>query len=59
MHAHRKLTTVRRWLRQGQFPERKPPYRRLPKVNEFADYLHQRWNEAKLKQPVSAEASLR
>jgi transposase len=37
--------TVRRWLRRGQFPERKPPHRRPPKVNEFGDYLRQRWNE--------------
>ena len=37
--------TVRRWLGRGQFPERKPPHRRPPKVNEFADYLQQRWNE--------------
>ncbi len=37
--------TVRRWLRPGQFPERKPPHRRPPKVSEFADYLQQRWNE--------------
>lgn len=37
--------TVRRWLRRGQFPERKPPHRRPPKVSEFADYLQQRWNE--------------
>jgi transposase len=37
--------TIRRWLRRGQFPERKPPHRRPPKVNEFADYLPQRWNE--------------
>jgi transposase len=37
--------TVRRWLRRGQFPERKPPYRRPPKVNEFAGYLQQRWDE--------------
>ena len=37
--------TVRRWLRRGQFPERKPPLRRPPKVKEFADYLLQRWNE--------------
>jgi transposase len=37
--------TIRRWLRRGQFPERKPPHRRPPKVNEFADYLQQRWNE--------------
>jgi transposase len=37
--------TIRRWLRRGQFPERKPPHRRPPKVNEFADYLRQRWDE--------------
>jgi transposase len=37
--------TIRRWLRRGQFPERKAPHRRPPKVNEFADYLQQRWNE--------------
>jgi len=37
--------TVRRWLRRGEFPERKPPHRRPPKVNEFASYLQQRWNE--------------
>jgi transposase len=37
--------TIRRWLRRGEFPERKPPHRRPPKVNEFADYLQQRWNE--------------
>ena len=37
--------TIRRWLRRGQFPERKPPHRRPAKVNEFADYLQQRWNE--------------
>jgi transposase len=37
--------TVRRWLRRGQFPERKPPHRRPPKVSQFADYLHQRWKE--------------
>jgi len=38
--------TVRRWLRRGEFPERKPPHRPPPKVNQFADYLQQRWNEA-------------
>jgi transposase len=43
LHIERK--TVRRWLRRGQFPERKPPLRRPPKVTEFADYLQQRWNE--------------
>jgi transposase len=37
--------TIRRWLRRGEFPERKPPHRRRPKVNEFGDYLQQRWNE--------------
>jgi transposase len=37
--------TIRRWLRRGGFPERTPPHRRPPKVNEFADYLQQRWNE--------------
>lgn len=37
--------TIRRWLRRGEFPERKRPHRRPPKVNEFGDYLQQRWNE--------------
>lgn len=37
--------TIRRWLRSGQFPERKPPHRPPPKVNEFGAYLQQRWNE--------------
>jgi transposase len=37
--------TVRRWLRRGQFPERKPPHRRPSKVSQFADYLQQRWTE--------------
>ena len=37
--------TIRRWLRRGQFPERKPPHRPPPKVTEFADYLQQRWTE--------------
>jgi transposase len=37
--------TVRRWLRRGQFPERKPPHRPPPKVNKFAEYMQQRWNE--------------
>ena len=32
--------TVRRWLRSGQFPERKPA-----RVTEFADYLQCRWND--------------
>jgi transposase len=37
--------TIRRWLRRGQFPERKPPHRPPPKVSEFGDYLQQRWAE--------------
>jgi len=37
--------TVRRWLRRGEFPECKPPHRRPPKVNAFAEYLQQRWHE--------------
>jgi transposase len=37
--------TVRRWLRRGEFPERKPPHRPPPKVSQFAEYLQQRWNE--------------
>lgn len=37
--------TVRRWLRRGEFPERKPPHRRPAKVNAFAGYLEQRWKE--------------
>jgi transposase len=37
--------TIRRWLRRGQFPERKPPHRPPLKVNEFDAYLQQRWNE--------------
>lgn len=37
--------TIRRWLRNGQFPERKPPHRRPAKVNQFGEYLQQRWNE--------------
>jgi transposase len=37
--------TIRRWLRGGEFPERKPPSGRRQKVADFADYLHQRWNE--------------
>jgi transposase len=35
--------TVRRWLRAGQFPERKPPQRRPAKVREFAEHLQRRW----------------
>jgi transposase len=37
--------TIRRWLRRGHFPERKPAHRPPPKVNEFAEYLQQRWGE--------------
>ncbi len=37
--------TVRRWLRRGEFPERKAPHRRPAKVNAFAKYLEMRWNE--------------
>jgi transposase len=37
--------TVRRWLRRGQFPERKAPHRPAPQVHEFAGYLQQRWKE--------------
>ena len=36
--------TIRRWLRAGEFPERKPPVRKPPKVQEFAEYLYRRWN---------------
>jgi transposase len=37
--------TIQRWLRCDQFPERKPPHLRPPKVNEFAEYLQKRWND--------------
>jgi len=37
--------TIRRWLRSGQFPEREPPHLRQPKVNQFAEYLQQQWDE--------------
>jgi Transposase/zinc-finger of transposase IS204/IS1001/IS1096/IS1165/Homeodomain-like domain len=37
--------TIRRWLRRGQFPERKRPSGRRQKVAEFSDYLHHRWKE--------------
>jgi transposase len=37
--------TIRRWLRAGEFPERKPPSGRRQKVAAFGDYLQQRWNE--------------
>ncbi len=35
--------TVRRWLRAGEFPERKVAVRKPSKVHEFADYLQRRW----------------
>jgi transposase len=37
--------TVRRWLRNGHFPERKRPVRKPSKVHDFADYLQRRWAE--------------
>jgi transposase len=37
--------TVLRWLRRGQFPERKPRHGAPSRVTEFAEYLRQRWNE--------------
>jgi transposase len=37
--------TIRRWLRAGQFPERKPSHRPPARVTEFSDYLEKRWNE--------------
>jgi transposase len=37
--------TIRRWLRGGQFPERKPVHRQPAKVTEFGDYLQNRWKE--------------
>jgi transposase len=37
--------TVRRWLRTGQFPERKRPSGRRQKLADFDDYLRQRWDE--------------
>ena len=37
--------TVRRWLRAGQFPDRKPAVGRRSQVREFHEYLQQRWNE--------------
>ena len=35
--------TVRRWLRSGKFPERKPPSGRHSHVREFDEYLRHRW----------------
>jgi transposase len=37
--------TIRRWLRAGQFPERKPVTGRRSQVREFHEYLQQRWNQ--------------
>jgi transposase len=37
--------TIRRWLRRGEFPERKPPHRAPAKVSEFTAYLQQRWRQ--------------
>jgi transposase len=37
--------TIRRWLRMGQFPERKLVTGRRSHVRQFDDYLRQRWNE--------------
>jgi transposase len=37
--------TIRRWLRAGQFPERKPVTGRHSHVREFHEYLQQRWNQ--------------
>jgi transposase len=37
--------TIRRRLRRGEFPERKPPHRAPTQVSEFAAYLQQRWQE--------------
>jgi hypothetical protein len=37
--------TIRRWIRAGQFPERKRPVRPRPKVHAFADHLQRRWAE--------------
>ncbi len=37
--------TVRRWVRAGEFPERKRSKPRASKVYQFADHLRQRWTE--------------
>jgi transposase len=39
------IKTVRRWLRSGQFPERKPVIGRFSHVREFEPYLRQRWEQ--------------
>jgi transposase len=43
LHLDRR--TVRRWIRAGQFPERKSPRGRPTKVQRFAEYLQRRWAE--------------
>ena len=43
LHLERK--TVRRWIRAGQFPERKSPRGRPTKVQRFSEYLQRRWAE--------------
>lgn len=43
VHLERK--TIRRWIRAGQFPERKRPVRPRPKVHAFANHLQRRWAE--------------
>jgi transposase len=37
--------TIRRWLRRGEFPERKRPHHAPAKVSKFAAYLQRRWRE--------------
>ena len=37
--------TVRRWLRAGQFPERKPALRKPAQVQQYTEYLRRRWTE--------------
>ena len=37
--------TIRRWLRSGQFPERKTPCRQPSKVLDYEEYLRRRWDE--------------
>jgi transposase len=37
--------TVGRWLRAGQFPERKPATGRRKQAADFTEYLQKRWNE--------------
>jgi transposase len=39
------IKTVRRWLRSGQFPERKPVIGRYSHVRQFEAYLRQRWEQ--------------